>query len=235
VRDEVEEHACERRGIDYPPPMIIDHERPEHLVRELLGTASSELLGVIDTWCADNPGCVSPLGSREIDPLDEQEREAAGREGRPAFMFLDEEPLPPPHADVWVYGDPVEVRANGRAIPRLKVLTNAPTPPSTFADGSHAQLGRSDQLRAATWLVRALRDRARIYETLVRGIVALRPAIAVVREPKGVAPLQVAELVARTKLDSEVVRRSASVLRFQTPNVIVVGVVQGDELSFRRA
>ncbi len=221
--------------MDYPPPMIIDHERPEQLIGELLATTTSELLRVIDTWCADNPGCVSPLGSCELDPLDEEELEAAGREGRPAFMFIDEEPLPPPHADIWVYGDPVEVRANGRAIPRLKVLTDAPEPPSAFPDGSHAQIGRSDQLRAATWLVRALRDRARIYETLVRGIVELRPGIAVIHEPKGVAPLQLAELVTRTKLDIEVVRRSASVLRFQTPAVIVAGVLQGDQLSFRRA
>ncbi len=79
----------------------------------------STLLSVIDTWCAGNPGCVSPLGAREIDPLDHEELEAAGREDRPAFMFVDEAPLPPPHADIWVYGDPVVVRANGRAIPRL--------------------------------------------------------------------------------------------------------------------
>ncbi|MEO8701587.1 MAG: hypothetical protein ABI867_16195, partial [Kofleriaceae bacterium] len=122
--------------------MIMDHERPEQLVGELLGTTTSELLSVIDTWCAGNPGCVSPLGARELDPLDDEELVAAGRENRPAFMFIDEEPLPPPHADVWVYGDPVVVRANGRAIPRLKVLTDDPDSPAVFPDGSRAQLGR---------------------------------------------------------------------------------------------
>ncbi len=215
--------------------MIIDHERPEQLIGELLGTTTSELLRVIDTWCADNPGCVSPLGSCEVDPLDEEELAAAGREGRPAFMFIDEEPLPPPHADIWVYGDPVLVRANGRAIPRLKVLTDAPDAPAAFPDGSQARLGRNDQLRAATWLLRGLRERARTYETLVRGIVELRPKIATVHEPKAVPPVQVTELAARTKLDIETIRRSARALRFQTPAVIIAMDLQGDQLSFRRA
>ncbi len=215
--------------------MIINHERPEQLVGELLATTTSDLLSVIDTWCAGNPGCVSPLGAQEIDPLDDEERDAAGRENRLAFMFIDEEPLPPPHADVWVYGDPVEVRANVRAVPRLKVLTDDPASPAVFPDGTRERLGRNDQLRAATWLVRGLRQRARTYEALVRGIVDLRPEIAVADEPKAVAALQVTELAARTKLDIETVRRSAPVLRFQTPAVIVAMVLKGDELSFRRA
>ncbi|MEO8703420.1 MAG: hypothetical protein ABI867_25460, partial [Kofleriaceae bacterium] len=91
-----------------------------------------------------------------------------------------------------------------------------------------------NQLRAATWLVRGLRQRARSYEAVVRGIVELRPEIAVIHEPKAVAAVQVKELAARTTLDIDTVRRSASGLRFQTPAVIVAMVLRGESLSFRR-
>ncbi len=212
---------------------------PDQLAQQLLSTPTADLLSVIDTWCAEHPGCVSPLGVRDTDPLDREELETAAREGRPAFLFIDDEPLPPPHADVWIYGDPVVVRANARAIPRLRVLTaNADAPgvfPAVFRDGSHDQLGRHDHLRAAGWLVRALRDRARTYEAVVRAIVELRPLIATVHEPRAVAPVPLAAVAARSKLDVDLVRRCAAALRFQTPVVVVAIALDHDRLAFRRS
>ncbi|CAN5903173.1 hypothetical protein BH11MYX3_BH11MYX3_09990 [soil metagenome] len=215
--------------------MSLAFDGPEQLVGELLATSTSDLLSLIDTWCAEHPGCVSPLGAREVDPLDRDELEAASRENRPAFMFVDEEPLPPPHADIWVYGDPVVVRANPRATPRLRVLTDDPDAPVVFPDGSRDRLARTDQLRAATWLVRGLRDRARTYERVVREIVALRPEIATIHDPKAVSAVELADLANGCALDIETVRRSVSGLRFQTPVTVVAAVVAGDRLTFRRA
>ncbi len=215
--------------------MQIDLERPEQLVGELLATPTAELLSLIDTWCAEHPGCVSPLGTQELDPHDHEEREHAAREDRPAFMFIDEEPLPPPHADIWVFGDPVTVRANARAIPRLKVLTDDPAAPAVFPDGSRENLGRHDHLRAATWLVRGLRQRARTYEAMVRAIVELRPDLATTGAPETTAPIELVALAAQCKLDVDTVRRAAPVIRFQTPVVTVSLVLEGDCVRFRRA
>ncbi len=215
--------------------MSLAFDGPEQLVGELLATPTSDLLSLIDTWCADHPGCVSPLGARDLDPLDREELEAAARESRPAFMFVDEEPLPPPHADIWVYGDPVVVRANPRSVPRLRVLTDDPDAPAVFPDGSRERLARTDQLRAASWLVRGLRDRARTYEAVVRAIVELRPEIAKVHEPKAVPAVDLAALAERCALDIETVRRSVSGMRFQTPVTPISAVLTGERLSFRRA
>ncbi len=214
--------------------MNIDLERPEQLVGELLATPTADLLSLIDNWCAEHPGCVSPLGAREIDPLDHEETELAARENRPAFMFIDEEPLPPPHADIWVYGDPVVVRANARAVPRLRVLTDDPDSPPVFPDGSRERLGRNDQLRAATWLVRGLRERARTYETLVRALVELRPAIVATEDPEVVEPVELSRLASRSGIEPATVRRSVTAMRFRTPVMVVAVALEGDRISFTR-
>lgn len=115
------------------------------------------------------------------------------------------------------------------------VLTDDPDPPAAFPDGSRDQLGRSDQLRGATWLVRGLRERARTYEAVVRAIVELRPQIASAHDPKAVAPVSLIELATRSHLALETVSRSASGLRFQTPETVVSVALMGERLAFRRA
>lgn len=105
----------------------------------------------------------------------------------------------------------------------------------TFPDGSGDQLGRHDHLRAASWLVRALRDRARTYEAVVRAIVELRPLIATVHEPRAVAPVPLAAVAARSRLDVDLVRRCAAALRFRTPVVVVAMALDDDRLAFRRS
>ncbi|MDQ3369820.1 MAG: hypothetical protein M3680_30750, partial [Myxococcota bacterium] len=122
----------------------------QQMALELLSTRTTELLPMIDSWCETNPNCVEALAVEEADPEDSNELERSAGDSRP-FFFLDEAPMPPLGADVWIFGDPPQVRANGRAFPRLKVVTSD-------ADAAHA----------ARWLVRVLRRRARAYEAVVR-------------------------------------------------------------------
>ncbi|MBA3818179.1 MAG: hypothetical protein H0X17_04760 [Deltaproteobacteria bacterium] len=188
----------------------------QQMALELLSTRTTELLLVIDSWCETHPNCVEPLAVEEADPDDSNELERSAGDSRP-FFFLDETPMPPLGADVWIFGDPPQVRANGRAFPRLKVVTSD-------ADAAHA----------ARWLVRVLRRRARTYEALVRAAFERRPQLATVEDPATVEPVPIRELAEAAQLTEDAVSRIAAACRFQNVHGLMTFNEVSGSLQFRR-
>jgi DNA-directed RNA polymerase specialized sigma54-like protein len=159
---------------------------------KLLATPTAALPALVDEWRASHPGCVEelPIGAR--DPAEEREREDAPDE--PPFHLLDESPLPVVAADVWVFGDPPEVHANGRAFPRL------------VATGDSTE---------ARWFIKALRRRAQTYETVVRALVMLRPEAIDGKLAKKVATRELATAVG---MHESTIGRVILACIFQTPH-----------------
>jgi DNA-directed RNA polymerase specialized sigma54-like protein len=158
---------------------------------KLLSTPSPELPALVDEWRVRNPGCAEePPGAP--DPAEEREREDAPDE--PPFQLLDESPLPAAIADVWVFGDAPEVRANGRAFPRLVAI------------GDSAE---------ARWFVKALRRRAQTYEKVVRAVVTLRPEAVDGKLAKKIA---LRELAAAVEMHESTISRVVLACIFQTPH-----------------
>ena len=175
------------------------------LAIRLLGTPTVELPALIESWQDTHPGSIAPLAPGEVDPYDEREREIAEEEGIPAWFYYDEEPFPSLGADVWVFGDPPQVRANGRTLPRLKAV---------FDDG--AMTRSAADIRQASWLVRGLRQRARTYENVVGALIGLRPELAIAPDPSTVAPVRYREIAELVALHESTVRRVVPACRFQT-------------------
>ncbi len=162
------------------------------LAIKLLSTPSAELPALVDEWRASHPGCAEELPPGAPDPAEEREREDAPDE--PPFQLLDAAPLPTVVADVWIFGDGPEVRANGRAFPRLVAI------------------GDSTEAR---WFVRALRQRARTYEKVVRALVTLRPEVVEGKLAKKIALRALAEAVG---MHESTISRVAVACTFQTPH-----------------
>lgn len=168
------------------------------LAIKLLGMPTAHLITVIEEWRAERPGVVIEVPPGEVDPADELERVLAAEEERPAFVFITHAPLPALGADVWVFGNPPEVHANGRAFPRLKVVS-----------------GDREQQRDAAWLIRALRQRAKSYEKVVRGMLAHRPKLAIAIEPTEIEPVAIKDLCEATQMHESTIGRVASACRWQ--------------------
>lgn len=190
----------------------------------LLSTPTAELHGVIAEWQAAHPGAVAELALGEPDPDDEREREEAAADGATPFFYYEEEPLPQLGADVWVFGNPPQARANGRALPRLRAV---------FDD---AAMTRSAlDVREASWFVRSLRMRARSYETIVAAVLKIRPQLAIAPEPSEVEPVSIDAVAEAVGMHESTVRRIAGVCRFQTLHGIMRFTHQGKRFGFARA
>lgn len=185
---------------------------------KLLSTPSSELRAMIDTWRAEHPGAVAELAVGKADPYDAFETAAAIEDGRPPFLLVDDAPLPAiegPPIDVWVHGNPPQARANGRAFPRLEVVTE-----------------EAEALREAMWLVRALRQRARTYEAVVRAALELRPALATSTSPDKLEPIKVRAIADAIDMHESTITRVTSACRFQTIHGAIRFVTKRGKLAF---
>ncbi len=189
----------------------------------LLATPTRALPALIAEWKASHPGAITELQPGEIDPYDERERELAAEEGFEPFFYYEEQPLPQLGADVWVFGDPPQARANGLALPRLKAVFDDEAMTRSAAD-----------VRQASWLVRGLRQRARTYEKIVATVLGIRPRLAIAPDPSEVEPVTV-DIVAETVgMHESTVRRAAGACRFQTIHGVMRFASEGKRLGFSR-
>jgi len=194
------------------------------LAIRLLGTPTRALPALIAEWQESQPGTIAELEPGEADPYDERERELASEEGFEPFFYSEEEPLPQLGADVWVFGNPPQARANGRALPRLKAV---------FDDV--AMTRSAVDIRQASWLIRGLRQRARTYEKVVATVLRLRPQLAIAPEPSEVEPVSISAVAEGVEMHESTIRRVASVCRFQTLHGVMRFTVDGARLGFSRA
>jgi DNA-directed RNA polymerase specialized sigma54-like protein len=194
------------------------------LAIRLLAMSTAELAEVIAEWEEGHPGSIAELAPGEVDPYDERERELAAEEGFEAFFYYEEEPFPQLGADVWVFGNPPQARANGRGLPRLKAV---------FDDV--AMTRSAVDIRQASWLIRGLRQRARTYEKLVAAALRLRPRLAIAPDPSVLDPVAVDDLADELGMHESTIRRAAAACRFQTLHGVMRFAAQGKHLGFARA
>jgi DNA-directed RNA polymerase specialized sigma54-like protein len=163
------------------------------LALKLLTTPSTELPALIASHALE------PLPDGEPDPLgaiSDEEREHAEELGIEPWSFRDT-PDVVREADVGVFGNPPEVRANRAASPRVRIVATAD----------------KDRLRDAAWLLRALRQRAKAYEKVIAVIAELRPQIATTT---AFPPVPVREVAERLGMHESTISRVVTAVRYQT-------------------
>ena len=179
----------------------------------MLAMSQDELFAMVEEWRTNHPGALVELGPDDPDPAGEEEVEDAEATGAPIWTFLAEPPLPDakPRPDVWVFGNPPQARANPSAGPRIKAVFDDATLSRSAAD-----------VREASWLARAVRQRAKTLEKVVAGILAVRPQMAISLEPDKLEAVDVRELGEAIGFHESTIKRVAPVCRYQT----IHGVVQ---------
>jgi DNA-directed RNA polymerase specialized sigma54-like protein len=194
------------------------------LAIRLLGTATRELPALIADWQQAHPGAVEALAPGEADPYDERELEVAAEEEVAPWFYFEEEPFPPLGADVWVFGNPPEVRANGRGLPRIRAVFDDVSMTRSAAD-----------VRQASWLVRGLRQRARTYEQVVAAVIGLRPELATAPDPSQIEPVSSDAVADAVGMHESTIRRIVMACRFQTVHGVMRFSGDGKRLGFARA
>jgi DNA-directed RNA polymerase specialized sigma54-like protein len=194
------------------------------LALRLLSTPASELPALLTDWKIRHPGAIVELLPGDVDPHDVREHELVAEEpGHQPFFYYDEEPFPQLGADVWVFGNPPQVRANGRALPRFKSAYDEAALTRSAAD-----------IRHASWLIRGLRQRARTYEQVVAAVVGIRPRLAIAPDPSEIEPVTVGVVAQIVGVHESTIRRVAAACRFQTLHGVMRLAVTGKWLSFAR-
>ncbi len=157
----------------------------------LLGTASDDLQALIDTHLAAHPGTLAVLDGP--DPLDDADPEDR-------FRHLDASPFDDARGDVFVVGNPPQVRANGQGYPRYRAVGDQPE---------------------ARWLVRALRQRAKTYAKVVEGLVTARPQIATAHAGDKLAPVALHELASVVGMHESTIARVVSAVTLRNLHGVV--------------
>jgi DNA-directed RNA polymerase specialized sigma54-like protein len=190
----------------------------------MLQLDQDELFAMIAAWRAAHPGAIADLAPGEAEPVSEEEQTAFEEEGVPIWTYLDTPPLPEasPRADVWVFGNPPQVRANPGAVPRVRAVFDDATMSRSAVD-----------INEAAWVARAVRQRAKSFERIVRALVALAPQLSVALEPDKLAGIDLAALAAQAGFHESTVSRIASVCRYQTIHGVVQLVVAKRAIKHR--
>ena len=192
------------------------------LAIRLLSTAAADLPALLTDWKIRHPGAIVELGPGDVDPHDVRERELLAEDpGYQPFFYYDEEPFPQLGADVWVFGNPPQVRANGRALPRFKAAFDEAALTRSAAD-----------IRHASWLIRGLRQRARTYEQVIAAVVGIRPRLAIAPDPSQIEPVTVGVVAEIVGVHESTIRRVAGACRFQTLHGVMRLVADGKWLGF---
>ncbi len=155
------------------------------LAIKMLSTPSAELAALIASTQGLEP---AELGDPDLlqVPSDE-ELELQVETGVTPWSFLLERPpeLAASDADVWIFGNPPIARANRSAWPHVRGAT-----------------------RDAAWVVRALRQRAKLFEQVVTAILQARPELAVARGP--IKPVSVRAISEHLTIHEATMRRAVS-------------------------
>lgn len=179
----------------------------------LLAMPTSALPNVIATWQDENPDTIAALAPDEVDPFDEYDDLE--------WVYFAAEPLPQRGADVWIFGNPPQIRVNGRALPRMKVV---------FDDS--AMTRSAAEARRASWFVRALRTRASTFERVVAAAVALRPDLATAPDPSALKPVRRSAIADAVGMHVSTIDRVVSVCRFQNLHGVMRFVPKDAHVGF---
>lgn len=179
----------------------------------MLSMTQVELFAMVDDWRAKHPGAIADLAPGDPEPVSAEEQDAFDEQGIPIWTFLAEPPLPDasPRPDVWVFGNPPQARANAAASPRIKAVFDDATMSRSAAD-----------VREASWVARAVRQRAKTMEKVVGAVLQLRPQMAIALEPDKLEAVAVRDVAEAIGLHESTVLRVTPVCRYQT----IHGVVQ---------
>ena len=188
------------------------------LAIKLLGTPSRDLGPLLAGWHTEHPGAVEELPIGAPDPADEAEHAVAAEgEVEPWFYPAEgDDPLPAENTDVWVWGNPSRARSTPRGSPRWKVAATDP-----------------DAKRAAAWLVRSLRMRAKTYERVVAEAVALCPNLATALDPTLLPAIKIRDIAERIGMHESTVMRTAGAVQFRTRHGLWGFEVANAKLSVR--
>ena len=190
----------------------------------MLSMTQDELFAMIADWRTKHPGAISELEPGDPEPITEEEQDAADEHGAPIWAFLTEPPLPSaaPRPDVWVFGNPPQARANPAAVPRIKAVFDDATISRSAAD-----------VREASWIARAVRQRARTMEKVVAALVALRPQMAIALEPDKLEPVDTKTIADAVGMHESTIERVAPVCRYQTIHGVVQLVIVRGRVAHR--
>jgi hypothetical protein len=188
------------------------------LAIRLLGTPTRELGAVLESWLAEHPGAVEELPIGALDPGDEAERAGvADIDVEPWFYPADgDEPLSSEGTDVWIWGNPPRARSTPRGAPRWVIVATEP-----------------DAKRAAAWLVRALRMRAKTYERVVGDVLVQRPNLATALDPTFLPAVKIRDIAERIGMHESTITRVAGAVQFRTLHGLWAFEVAKGKLSVR--
>jgi DNA-directed RNA polymerase specialized sigma54-like protein len=190
----------------------------------MLAMTQDELFKMVADWREAHPGAIKDQAPGDPDPLSEEEQDLVD-EGQRVWSFLAEPPLPAasPRPDVWVFGNPPQARANPAATPRVLAVFDDETISRSAAD-----------VREASWLARALRQRAKTTEKVVEAIVQLQPQAVIALDPDALPPLEMREIAQAIELHESTIGRVAPVTRYQTIHGVVQLAVKKTTIVHRR-
>jgi DNA-directed RNA polymerase specialized sigma54-like protein len=190
----------------------------------MLQLNQDELFALVAAWRAAHPGAIVDLAPGDPEPVNEEEQTAHEEEGVPIWAYLDTPPLPAalPRPDVWVFGNPAQVRANPAAVPRVRAVFDDATMSRSAVD-----------VNEAAWVARALRQRAKSFERIVSAMVALVPQLGVALEPEKLPSIEIAALAAQAGFHESTVGRIVPVCRYQTIHGVVQLVVAKRAIKHR--
>ncbi|MEO8705612.1 MAG: hypothetical protein ABI867_36615 [Kofleriaceae bacterium] len=177
------------------------------LAIKLLGTPTTELAALLAAWCADHPGTLTERDPDEPNPVELEDEEG------PLWTALAEPPEPrfTGTPDVWIFGNPPQVRANAAAVPRLVAVADDP---------------------GARWILRAVRQRAKTYETVVRAVVAMRPQLATSLAPNTLEPVAIRAVAEAIGMHESTVSRVGSAVRFHNLHGVIAFAPRRSKLAF---
>ncbi|MEJ7602435.1 MAG: hypothetical protein WKG01_31375 [Kofleriaceae bacterium] len=194
------------------------------LAVRLLSMTQDELFAMIADWRDKHPGAIADLEPGDPEPISEQDQAQLEEDGIPIWTFLAAPPLPAasPRAEVWVFGNPPQARANPSAGPRLRAVLD---------DGTTSR--SADDVREAEWLARAVRQRAKTMEGLVAALIRLRPELATTAQPEKVKSVGVKAVADAMGMHETTVARVTPVCRYQTIHGVVQLVMTKRKISHR--
>ena len=190
----------------------------------MLSMTQDELFAMIADWREKHPDAIAELEPGDPEPINEEEQELADEQGIPPWTFPTEVPLPDvkPRPDVWVFGNPPQARANPAANPRIKAVFDDKTITRSAADA-----------REASWLARAVRQRAKTQEKLVAAVLQLRPQMAIALEPDKLPAVTTREVAEAMGMHESTIERVASVCRYQTIHGVVQLITAKNKITHR--
>jgi DNA-directed RNA polymerase specialized sigma54-like protein len=203
---------------------MVDMTPQLQMAIRMLAMTQDELFAMVADWRANHPGAIADLVPGDPEPVGAEEQDDFDERGIPIWTVLAEPPLPAamPRPDVWVFGNPPQARANPSASPRIKAVFDDATISRSAAD-----------VREASWLARAVRQRARTMEKVVAAIVQLRPQVAIALEPDKLAPASVQAVADAIGFHESTIKRVVPVTRYQTIHGVVQLVEARDTIMHR--